>query len=223
MSFKENMTIMRERYIESEREFHQFNRIIPHDKNPDYIYSPRLVNLLVGICFQIEGVLELLITEFNLGEYKDFPDSFDKLNKQGLLSIQKIVLQKNMRLLLPYDLPSVRQEHYTPPWWGAYNDVKHKVPHGIYNSTLGNVINALSALWILHCIANTKIRLYSYSGNILDKNEWHDFEQYFSQSYFNKENNDGRLLGCSSKMFYHVTRHKSVTDPFPPSPLGIMS
>lgn len=175
---------LRRLYVESEREFTEFSNIIPVARNPREVYSPRLWAILQGVGSQVDGMLKLLIDEFNLRvKSKKFPAMCKALNKGGMLAAQKITLKEKIEPFNPF-------AEDNPAWWTAYNATKHDLPDGVYEATLGNTIQALGALFILNHIGNILfMRMSSLThvskdptDMVLKKESWQDFEEEFRKA-----------------------------------------
>lgn len=175
---------LRRLYVESEREFIEFTNIIPVDRNPYEVYSPRLWPILLSVGSQVDGMLKLLIEEFNLDvKSNKFPAMREALNTEGMLTAQKITLKEKLEPFNPFAEDNL-------DWWNAYNATKHDLPEGIYKATLGNTIQALGVLFILNHIGNILFMRMSPLTNvskdptdmILMKESWQDFEEEFRKA-----------------------------------------
>src|SRR5438094_2572889 len=148
MTFQNDMEKMRELYLQTEREFIELSYVIPLD-NQSKTYSPRLYNILLGACGQVESMLRLLCKQLHLRVKKrDFPSYYNKLNSYGMLANQKIFYQyRNIEIF-----PLVKIQR-VPDWWDSYNKSKHKLPSGIKQGNIKNTLASLSALYALHIVA----------------------------------------------------------------------
>lgn len=183
MSFTERLASMRGLYLETERQFVEFGQVIPYERNPEGIYSPRLVNILQSTGPQVDGMFKILEAELGLPPASDkFPSHYDTLNAKGLLEIQKVTPQRVKRPFKPFEARS-------PDWWQAYNDTKHDLPNGVYRGTLEKVIRALGGVVVLHHIgqllffrhlAKTGISQHpDFLAEVVDSKNWHDIELAF--------------------------------------------
>lgn len=174
--YERDIELMQRMYLEAERQFIEFNIIVPYADNDNNVYSPRLVSLLQIIGSQIDGVLKILAgllsknlkISSNSGK-PSFTDYTRALDRYGLLSAQKIQLKENKKLLAPFRFDA----NYTTEWRTALNATKHDLPEGAYIGRYGHVVNSLAALAILHEIAGAakhdKFRPY-----ILNSKNWPD-------------------------------------------------
>ncbi len=167
---------MQRQYHNSEYEFLQFNEIIPFNRNPLDIYSPKLVNLSLYLGPQILGMFEIIKQQTGVTCSDEFPSYYKALNVNSLLSSQGVILSGSKVVYRPFP-------NNNPKWWQAYNKIKHKMPVGIFQATFENIINMIGGLFILHHIADVCQRdLPTYHrANVLDSDNWlkvHTVGQY---------------------------------------------
>jgi len=173
LSLQESISAMRKLHFDVESQFLSFNRIVPYDHNPPEVYSPRLYSVLQNTCAQVISMMHTLSVLLGLSENKkqqDFPFYYERLNSQGMLSLQTVS---------PKELPESKMtpflinntEANSPSWWKKYNDTKHNLPEGAYNGNLENVMYALGSLVILHNIA-IQISKIPKPIQILDSHKW---------------------------------------------------
>jgi len=162
-----DLTEMQKQYHNSEYQFLQFNEIIPYNHNPLDIYSPRLVSLALYLGPQILGMFEIIKQQTELTCTDKFPSYYDALNVRSLLSSQGFILADSKVVYRPFD-------NNNPQWWQAYNNIKHKMPVGIFKATYENIINMIGALFILHHIADLCQRDLPLlqQADILDSTNW---------------------------------------------------
>lgn len=176
---------MKQLYISVEQQFVEFNKIIPYDQNDkknswDVIHSPRLVNLILSICPQVEKMSKLLVDEMNLKLENDGKSLYDYLNR---LDVKDMLKEQIVGLPNPGSTsillqPFLRNSNEGIAWWLAYNKIKHNVIEGIEYGTLSNAINALAGLSTLHHVAHIVITFKNYHNvnmdeEILDFIKWH--------------------------------------------------
>lgn len=170
-----------ELYYETERQFIEFDRVVPYHKNPDNVYSPVLYGILQSLGSQTDGLLKALCRETGVipAKPEDFPRRVAALDAKGLLSFLKVVARRDRRTLAPFGRAS-------PAWWGAYNKTKHELPLGLASVTLRNAMEAMSAVFCLLYIGllcvgqetpGTKMyHRLDFPEWILDKSNWEDVE-----------------------------------------------
>lgn len=116
------------------------------------IYSPRLAELFTRIGNQVDIFLRNWCVDAGLYPQSDCEDlkfgSYQKLIKTYKLDNKEIILMRTDDILKPFN-----NSLKSPPiWWIFYNNVKH---NGFYHKEEGNlynVIESLSALFMLNCI-----------------------------------------------------------------------
>jgi len=175
---------MQSLHDDSERQFSEFTNIVPLRANPREVWSPRLWGILQGIGSQIDGMLKLLVSQFNMQVVSEtFPVEYRALNSGGMLSVQKVMLRDTLESFNPFDKEK-------PDWWDAYNATKHALPDGIYKANLENTVQALGALFILNHIGNILLMRSVPGANVakdpverlLKSDSWQDFEEEFRKA-----------------------------------------
>lgn len=113
--------------------------------------------------------------------------------------MQKVSPKKDLnRKLSPFRFT----KNDTPRWWQNYNDTKHKLPLGAYQGNIGNVLNALGALAILHDLGK-RICETSNPLDILERKRWHTFPKEITNDY-HRLNGKARAYYDTSVFFYLV-------------------
>lgn len=137
-------------YLETEQQFLELIRTIPLDNDPK-TYSPKLYNILQSSCGQVENIMRLICERFDLKpENSDFPSYSGVLNKNNILQLQQVYQKKTYKRYFPFQMPNGEK---SPFWWKGYNQTKHKLPDGLQAGNLENTIYALSATYLLNCMA----------------------------------------------------------------------
>lgn len=170
MDYRVEIDKMQEQYLHTEREFIEVSHIIPIENNPK-TFSPRLYNLLLTTCGQIEGMMKLVCRNLNITvrQNTDFPTLYKKLNRQGTLRNQAVFFIRNHKTITPFKFRSTR-DRKVPLWWKNYNKSKHSLPEGFMQGNLTNVVNALSALHSLHYIGF--LAGIETEADLLNKKHW---------------------------------------------------
>jgi len=204
MEFKDARQVMLNFYYYTEKQFKEFVDIVPLINSP-ITYSPILYNVLQSSCGQIENLLRLLCDKFEL-KYSDnekkFPTYYKLLNNGGVLERQKITLLKVSGETEPFKIDSNSK---TPSWWHGYNDTKHNLPEGFQEGNLGNVTNAITGLYALHCFVY--YAQFSSSSDILKKSNWYDIDPLLT--------NEGEPIKTAldnlpkSDLFYSIYRYNA--------------
>lgn len=174
--YEKDIELMQRMYLEAERQFIEFNLIVPYVENDDNVYSPRLVSLLQIIGSQIDGILKILAgllsidiqSLLSLGTKEPSFTHYTRiLDRYGMLTAQEIRLNETSKVIMPFKF----NENHTTDWRIALNATKHDLPQGAYCGRYGHVVNSLAALAILHELVYTSThdRFRSY---ILNEKNW---------------------------------------------------
>ncbi|WP_428324360.1 hypothetical protein [Nitrosopumilus sp.] len=194
-------------YQDVERQFLEFNEIIPVGKNPiDEIYSPRFFNMIHTLGAQVDTMLQILLKDLGIKpKTKNFPEYYNALNCDGMLAYQKVKCKLDHSTIQPFKEPS-------PEWWNKYNKAKHELPFGIETIRLRHILESLAGLYVLNNLAWTReiatdmsIDLpdyYRYSNTFLDIKSWRD-EEYEREHDLHTDNNDTIMI--KSKIFSRLT------------------
>ena len=165
--FAKKLESMKSLFQETERQFLEVSHIIPLD-NDLKTYSPRFYNILQFSCAQVHSLFKMICSRLDLKvEYDNFPEYYKILNQKGMLEKQMILLIHNVKVYNPFKT----NKHHE--WWAGYNDTKHDLPDGIKQGTLGNVIDAITAVFALINIANLTRWHHNEPEKLLDGNNWH--------------------------------------------------
>ena len=142
------MTDMQELYRFTERQFLEFDEIVPMrlNRKGDTV-SPKLYFLLMTICGQVESVTGRICKSLDIRAesdtfsalYKKLCEEFSTTKEQ---SVQTVMTREVIR-------PFGETENDTPSWWTSYNKVKHDIPKGIERATVRHTIHALGGLYLL--------------------------------------------------------------------------
>ena len=185
-------------YFETEKQFLDLIRIIPLENNEE-TFSPILYNILQSSCGQVENMMRLLCDRFELeyDRYSKFPKYYELLNKNGTLERRKILQKKTQTTYTPFQ---INDGELTPSWWSGYNDTKHFLPDGLVAGNLKNTVQALSAVYILHCMGY--YALY-WCDEFFDEKNWADFEPMYTHDGEFVENKLSNLP--KSELFHPIT------------------
>ncbi len=103
----------------------------------------------------------------NFGNYKIVEE-----NNKIILSNSKIKVLATNETIIPFK-DWIKKNNKSEWWWTAYNHVKHNGFTNKEEGNLNNVIESLSALFLLNCIhkeTQTKLREYGYIK--IDRDTW---------------------------------------------------
>lgn len=194
-------------YRDAERQFLEFNEIIPIEKNPTTeIYSPRFFNMIHTFGSQIDSMLQILLKDLGIKpKSRSFPDYYDALNVNGMLSYQKVRCTLDRSVVQPFKDPK-------PDWWNKYNKAKHELPFGPEAIRLNHIVDMLAGLYVLNDLAWTRdvatdmsIDLpddYRLSSTFLDVKNWRD-EEYERANGLSTDNSDSVMI--KSNVFSRLT------------------
>lgn len=184
-------------YQFTEREFLEFDKVVPMRFNPTMnVVSPKLYFLLMTICGQIESTVIHICK--NLDMYKkneNFGTCYKKLLKESdIIERQSVEISATRQIIKPF----VKTNTDTPSWWTSYNKVKHTIPKGIEHSTVKNTVHALAGLYLLMTfhrsipikthkdILNTQYWVHDYAMNPIPNRRNISFipDKYFISTLF---------------------------------------
>lgn len=148
------------------------------------IYSPKLAELLIRIGSQVDiffrnwdivhetfkknnPLKQLNLKTLNIENYRD-------IERDGIiiLSHKKIEILLTNEIIKPFEFWTDKRY---PLWWNAYNNVKHQGYMYRKEGNLCNVIESLSALFLLNCVnedAKSNVNKYGFIDE--GKGEWKD-------------------------------------------------
>ena len=162
---------MLEIYLNTEKQFLEFNEWVPMETNKLSVNSPRLYSLLITSCGQVEALMKKICESIDIiPKKKNFPEYYKILNSQGMLGLQSITVYNTGKNFRPFN--ENNEEHF---WWKSHNDAKHELPEGILKGTIENVLYALAAINILQKIF-LSIPLDDDAQKILDPKYWMNTE-----------------------------------------------
>jgi len=166
MTFDVMLQNLKRLHIDSENRFLEFNDIVPYEHNPNDVYSPILVNLMLQAGPQIENLVDLIINELKLKpKEKGLPARIREINRDGILSGFKISMLTNDMQVTPY------KQKFS--WWDTYNKTKHDLSKSQFKITYVSVVEILASLASLHRFADVLNRSNEdYRKEILNKQYW---------------------------------------------------
>ena len=141
---------------------------IPLETKQYTVFSPKLADIIIRSCTQIESIFKDLIRErtfleeldgkeYNLlkkrveegkSNINDFLKYFEKpLSLKSLI----ITLKANEESFAPFNIYLERDQKDIPFWWKYYNKLKHHFSKNLELGHLQAAVLALGALFILNC------------------------------------------------------------------------
>lgn len=140
------------------------------------IYSPKLAELFIRIGSQLDTFLNTWCVD--LGFFPRLEElkygNYQKLIKKYDLDNKEIILMQTDDILKPF-YDGLKSQ---PNWLTFYNNVKHNGYYHKEEGNLFNVIESLSALFLINCInENTKNKLIEYGFYELSHKEHRDLKR----------------------------------------------
>ena len=160
-------------YTQIERDFFSYAPYCEIDEQNTNAFSTRYLQLLLSICGEIDSIFktfckalkpDLDTNTCGMTEYIDIIT--DKYPTFALETVAVVGYQ--YKEICPWR--SIHHNKHIPNWWSKYNKVKHhrdEIENGkenYKNATQGNVIEALSALYVL-------IEYWAAFNLVIDDNE----------------------------------------------------
>lgn len=157
-----------ELYFELEREFVEVCEVVPYERNPAQVYSPRFYSILQTAGALVDGLLKGL-ANLRLRRVRSdkFPALYTALNAGGVLPTLKLVPMKG-------GAPFTAFDRNPPDWWTAYNNSKHKLPEGQYESRLGTTLRAIGGAYVLLRIGTVLVAGLSRRSVIGERSDFPD-------------------------------------------------
>ena len=125
------------------------------------IYSPKLNELLIRIGSQVD----IFFRNWDLVQSKNRGVLLRKLRYGNYQRIDIKIDDKEIKIIATDETfkPFNNWKSCAPDWWKAYNEVKHNGYYKKEDGNLFNVIESLSALFLLNCIhEETQFKLVEY-------------------------------------------------------------
>jgi len=139
-------------FLALEQDLEKVARYIEFNEDNYNTYSIELAHLLLAIGSEVDVLMKALckvidpdVQRKDIGSYRyaiqskssDFMEIVCQIPKYGMMSIS------------PWEAWEDNSSS-NPEWWDAYNDVKHKRSENFGKANLKNVLNAISALYIVN-------------------------------------------------------------------------
>lgn len=163
------MTDMHELYRLTEKQFLEFDEIVPMRLNKKgNTVSPKLYFLLMTICGQVESLTGRICKHFDIWAEKDmFGAHYKKLREESsAIEKQSVQVVMTREILCPFG----ETKTDTPSWWTSYNKIKHEIPEGLERATVRHTVNALGGLYLL--LNFYQSIPHRNSKDILDAKNW---------------------------------------------------
>ena len=148
-----------------EKQMLLFDEIVPFERQETAkIFSPRLLNLMLACCPQIEAVTKWISNKYGM-KGNGIPQLIREINQGLVLSSFRIISTHHKLQFTPFtqDLS----------WWHAYNELKHDLNGKQFKLSYQTVMDAFAALAGLHCLAkHANSDNMEYLDMILDSKHW---------------------------------------------------
>ncbi len=212
MSYDFDVRELKRIWSDLEKQVLSFNEIVPYERNPHNIYSPKLVNLMLLSGAQIEAMAKLIVNRLKLNPSgRGIPTYLKEINKNAILSKQRIVSTTSGLLFTPFP---AKQE-----WWNTYNLTKHELKEKMLEIKYQEVMNSLAALAALHHVYDILEKDPTLGKEILDEKNWQNpIQEFFYEdgSKGEKEiewpNTWSSHLFKITSYFHYVRRPKKIID-----------
>ena len=170
-NYEFNLNNLKKLHVDLEKQMLKFDEIIPYERQEtSRIYSPRLLNIMLACCPQIEAMTKLISQRCNFTT-NGIPSLIQEINNKGVLSHFRIISILHKLQFTPFTKEL--------SWWNAYNELKHELTGKQFKLTYTKVMDALAALAILHCLAkHLNTNNDEYMQRILNKDAWSNTNQY---------------------------------------------
>lgn len=148
MERKEFINLFWNYYLNLENRFINTTQYVEVDENNYQTFSIEYIGLLQSICAEIDTIIKE-ICGFNQEDFKKISMYYEKIMKDPFF--KNIMDEETIYIYKKINIKPFNQwdEENSPQWWKSYNDVKHERVAKYKKGNLKNVLNALSALYIL--------------------------------------------------------------------------
>ena len=169
-SYEDHLHNLKKLHIDLEKQMLKFDEILPYERQKtSEIYSPRLLNMMLACCPQIEATTKLISQKCKFSQKCNFseksvPGLIQKINEKNVLSNFKIVSIPHKLMFKPFTGEL--------SWWSAYNNLKHELAEKQFELTYSKVMSAFAALTALHYLASYLNGDDNHVQEILDKDSW---------------------------------------------------
>jgi len=147
-----------ELYKVLEDDFITFISYVPLDEGHLRVHSPKLADLIIRCCIQIDIFFKEWLKLSNLDHIDDISNYRQKRQNIDLYRDffePRLHLSKFTICVKDLEDPISPFENFSeiskaPCWWAAHNNLKHDAYKSRKYATLDNALNAISALYFLH-------------------------------------------------------------------------
>lgn len=133
-------------------------------------YSHRTYELLVRASTEVESLFKLIFRVIGLPTNKTTIIQYGMIGRDLGLQVYRMSVAGHALLPLhPFaSFASTDRERVSPPWYKAYNDVKHNRNEAFHQATLENVLGAVAGVAILvRCCMRQSLLPAPFPKNVL--------------------------------------------------------
>ena len=156
MDLISNKNIHWDYYIALEHDAERLSRYIEFSKNNLDTYAIELTHLLITAASEVDVVIKQLCYILSPDSKASTINEYHKVIEQMLPEIINTKI-KSIRHDLTFQPWSSWESADSPTWWRSYNKVKHERSSNFLKANLGNMLNALSALFVVNVYLNHKV------------------------------------------------------------------
>lgn len=135
-----------------EDDFVKSTRFVEIDRINYKTFSIEYAKQYQSICSEIDSICKSICSFINSANKPENMREYTNiiLNNYNDVIYRKLIVKQNKELLINhFNDWSISPKYKAPSWWGRYNQVKHNRVVNYYDANLENVINSLSALFLL--------------------------------------------------------------------------
>lgn len=194
-------------HVDLEKQMINFDEVLPYERQRTaLIYSPRLLNIMLTCCPQIESVTTLIAQRCDI--------SLEYVNKYGIKkskSVRQLIREINSKLVLSkFVIVSKTNDLLFTPfgsdlgWWQKYNELKHELAIKQFEINYTVVMDALAGLCGLYCLADKLMSCFDRDiPEVLDSKNWVDSDYLIKIANLDKQSTINRyweslLFGVTS-------------------------
>ena len=168
-----------EQYAIIEEDFINILKYIPLQEENFNVFSPRFSDILIRCCVAIEVYFREWLNHYEFSNN----EKVQKIREKSKQNINDFCIAFSDRIKDCYlktrqlntDVYPFKNwtEHCIPNWWDTYNNIKHPSMENKNSASLEMALNALAALFLLHCEQTDSLTyLYKFSSTSLISRQW---------------------------------------------------
>lgn len=212
-------------YTRLEKEFIETISYVALEINHRKVWSERFSDLLIRIGSSVDSFFRYMVNSKSFddqetvkklrGEIRrkpdwfpnmtDFRKTFEPIYKFSTVEVEAVYGLTFYDKLQPFKDFNKK----TPPWWHAYNKVKHGMFEQLKNSaTLENSIEALAGLFVLNVLQKESQKYLIRYTNVIfaEYMSKSDIERFLSESFVGVPKNIVSQFTAKTPLFTHIFR-----------------